>query len=279
MNLRSVKDFWHVQYRNPGLPHMQQGFVLPPEKMKEVDPFLLMAEDWFKRGVFSDHPHRGFQTITYVIDGRLEHSDNAGGYSILDAGDVQYMNAGGAARHAEEAYNDDLIHTLQLWLNLPKKDKFSDTFYQNIRLEDAPVVDIPGGHLRIYSGEFNGVKGPAESIYPFRMAELYLEKGAEFTIPFPGNEFVFSYVLAGTVQAGEGGSEMERSGTAIYETPGDGESGIHVKAASRMRMLFYSGAPIQEPVAAGGPFVMNTEAELEQAMIDYRNGKFGPSSQ
>ena len=117
--IRDVNRHWRVSYRQNGYPHVQQGWVLPPEQKEEFDPFILMAEDWFKRGTFSDHPHRGFQTITYVIDGRLEHIDNHGGHSILDAGDVQYMNAGWAARHAEEAVDDDLIHTLQLWLNLP----------------------------------------------------------------------------------------------------------------------------------------------------------------
>ncbi|WP_411815402.1 pirin family protein [Kurthia gibsonii] len=114
------KSFWYPTYNQNGYPHVQQAFLLPPERQQEFDPFILLAEDWFKRGVFGDHPHRGFQTVTYVVDGRLEHIDNAGGYSILDAGDIQYMNAGWAARHAEEAYEDDLIHTLQLWLNLPK---------------------------------------------------------------------------------------------------------------------------------------------------------------
>ena len=113
---RDVKNHWQVTYQQNGYPHVQQGWVLSPDRKDEFDPFILMAEDWFKRGTFSDHPHRGFQTITYVIDGRLEHIDNHGGHSILDAGDIQYMNAGWAARHAEEAVDDDLIHTLQLWL-------------------------------------------------------------------------------------------------------------------------------------------------------------------
>ena len=125
----------------------------------DFDPFILMAEDWFKRGTFSDHPHRGFQTITYVIDGRLEHIDNGGAREILEPGDVQYMNAGSGARHAEEGVDDDISHTLQLWLNLPKDLKTSDSSYQNVYVEDAPIVKIDGGEVRVYSGESTGGNG------------------------------------------------------------------------------------------------------------------------
>ncbi|PRO65466.1 pirin family protein [Alkalicoccus urumqiensis] len=278
MKQRKIQDHWQTTYEMQQLPGVQKGMILPPEKMQVHDPFLLMAEDWFKRGAFSDHPHRGFQTITYVIDGRLEHTDNSGGHSVLDAGDMQYMNAGKGARHAEEAVDDDLIHTLQLWLNLPKEDKMTESYYQNVRVEDAPVKEIEGGTLRVYSGEIDGIKGSAESVYPFRMAEVQLEEGAEYDIPFPGEETVFSFVLAGEVLLGEEEVKQSRAGTAVYEKE-PGASAVRIKAASRARILFYSGKPIQEPIAAGGPFVMNTEDEVRQAMKDYHAGRFGPSSQ
>ncbi|MET3574424.1 pirin family protein [Bhargavaea ullalensis] len=277
---REVNDHWRVRYQNPGLPHAQQGWVLPPGREEAFDPFILMADDWFKRGTFSDHPHRGFQTITYVIDGRLEHIDNAGGHSVLDAGDVQYMNAGSGARHAEEAYGDDLIHTLQLWLNLPEKLKGSESFYQNVRLEDAPSVSVDGGTVRVYSGDIAGVKGPMDSLVPITMAEISLREGAEYTHVLPENHNAFLYVLAGELEAGEAGTVLAKTDAATLTFREDGEqsrpSELKLRATGRTRLIIYSGVPLRETVVARGPFVMNTEEEIMQAFQDYRSGKFGP---
>ncbi|WP_213421391.1 pirin family protein [Bhargavaea massiliensis] len=277
---RDIKDHWRVRYQNPGFPHVQQGWVLPPGQEEAFDPFIIMADDWFKRGTFSDHPHRGFQTITYVIDGRLEHIDNAGGYSVLDAGDVQYMNAGSGARHAEEAYGDDLIHTLQLWLNLPERLKESDSFYQNIRVEEAPVVQVDGGAIRVYSGDVAGLKGPMESLVPITMAEVSLREGAEYTHVLPENHNAFLYVLAGELAAGESGTVLSKTDAATLTFNEEGEesapSELKLRANSRTRVLIYSGVPLRENVIARGPFVMNTEDEIRQAFFDYQAGKFGP---
>ncbi|CAM3901009.1 pirin family protein [Alkalicoccus chagannorensis] len=275
---RKIQESWQTAYDMQPLPNVQKGMVLPPEKMDMMDPFLLMAEDWFKRGAFADHPHRGFQTITYVVDGRLEHTDNSGGYSVLDAGDMQYMNAGGGARHAEEAVDNDLIHTLQLWLNLPKQEKFSTSYYQNGRYDEVPSVEQQGVRVKVYSGNINGTTGPVESVYPFRMAEVELEAGSSWQLELPGSETVFCFVLTGQVHAGEDKQPLSRAGTAVFEKA-DGDSTAQVTAETRARVLFYAGEPIGEPVATGGPFVMNSEEEIRQAMKDYHAGKFGPSSQ
>ncbi|QKS69983.1 pirin family protein [Paenalkalicoccus suaedae] len=276
---RKTIDSWQVEYEQLPYPNVQKGMVLSPEKMQQHDPFLLMAEDWFKRGAFSDHPHRGFQTITYVVDGRLEHFDNAGGHSILDAGDMQYMNAGGAARHAEEAVDDDLIHTLQLWLNLPKDQKFTDTYYENVRVDEAPTFDIDNGQVRVYSGDVAGTKGPTKSVYPFTMVEVYLKEGAEYELPLDAADTAFCYVLAGEASVGTDDVALSRAGVAVFERGEEGESTVLLKAKTRTRILVYAGTPIGEPVAAGGPFVMNTEDEIQQAFRDYHAGKFGPTSQ
>lgn len=276
--VRDVKKHWRVNYRQNGYPHVQQGWVLPPEQKEAFDPFILMAEDWFKRGTFSDHPHRGFQTITYVIDGRLEHIDNHGGHSILDAGDVQYMNAGWAARHAEEAVDDDLIHTLQLWLNLPKSLKTTTTSYQNVYVEDAPVVLIDGGQLRVYSGEIAGVKGPMESLVPITMTEILLKEGSSYEHVLPANHNSFLYVLAGSVEVGTSSIPLDKTdvATLTFDETSDAMSTLHLQATSRTRVLIYSGKPIREEYIAHGPFVMNTEEEIRQAFRDYHSGDFGP---
>lgn len=276
--VRDIDKHWRVNYRQNGYPHVQQGWVLPPEQKEAFDPFILMAEDWFKRGTFSDHPHRGFQTITYVIDGRLEHIDNHGGHSILDAGDVQYMNAGWAARHAEEAVDDDLIHTLQLWLNLPKSLKTTTTSYQNVYVEDAPVVLIDGGQLRVYSGEIAGVKGPMESLVPITMTEIWLKEGSAYEHVLPANHNSFLYVLAGSVEVGTSSTPLEKTdvATLTFDETSDAMSSLHLQATSRTRLLIYSGKPIREEYIAHGPFVMNTEEEIRQAFRDYHSGGFGP---
>ena len=276
---REVKDYWYPKYNKNGYPHIQQGFILSPDRNKEFDPFILMAEDWFKRGTFSDHPHRGFQTVTYVIDGRLEHIDNAGGYSILDAGDVQYMNAGWAARHAEEAYDDDLIHTLQLWLNLPKSLKHTETTYQNIYVEDAPVVNFEGGSIRVYSGEVAGVTGPMNSLVPITMTEISLREGAEYTHVLPENHNSFLYMLAGEMAFGDNETKIAKTGAATLSFHEEGSETNHselkIKAVSRSKVLIYSGVPIREEIALGGPFVMNTMEEIKEAFRDFQQGKFG----
>lgn len=275
---RDVATHWPVAYKQPGYPHVQQGWVLPPERKNEFDPFILMAEDWFKRDTFSDHPHRGFQTITYVIDGRLEHIDNHGGHSILDAGDVQYMNAGWAARHAEEAVDDDLIHTLQLWLNLPKALKTTTTSYQNVYVEDAPVVPINGGQVRVYSGEVGGATGPMDSLVPITMSEVSLKEGEVYEHVIPVNHNAFVYMLAGSVELGTSATPLEKThvATLTFDETAEGESGLRIKATSRTKLLVYSGKPIREDYIAHGPFVMNTEDEIRQAFRDYHAGVFGP---
>lgn len=276
--VRDVDNHWRINYRQNGYPHVQQGWVLPPEQKEAFDPFILMAEDWFKRGTFSDHPHRGFQTITYVIDGRLEHIDNHGGHSILDAGDVQYMNAGWAARHAEEAVDDDLIHTLQLWLNLPKSLKTTTTSYQNVYVEDAPVVMVDGGHLRVYSGEIAGVKGPMESLVPITMTEVWLKEGSAYEHVLPANHNSFLYVLAGSIEVGTSSIPLSKTdvATLTFDETSEAMSSLHLQATSRTRVLIYSGKPIREEYIAHGPFVMNTEEEIRQAFRDYHSGGFGP---
>ncbi|WP_214784040.1 pirin-like C-terminal cupin domain-containing protein [Exiguobacterium sp. S3] len=276
--IRDVNHHWRVSYRQNGYPHVQQGWVLPPEQKEEFDPFILMAEDWFKRGTFSDHPHRGFQTITYVIDGRLEHIDNHGGHSILDAGDVQYMNAGWAARHAEEAVDDDLIHTLQLWLNLPKSLKTTTTSYQNVYVEDAPLVPFDGGQLRVYSGEIAGVKGPMESLVPITMTEITLKEGGEYEHILPANHNSFLYVLAGSIEVGSSKIPLSKTdvATLTFDETSEAMSTLQLKATTRTWVLIYSGKPIREDYIAHGPFVMNTEEEIRQAFRDYHSGGFGP---
>ncbi|MYL71408.1 pirin family protein [Halobacillus litoralis] len=276
---REVKDHWYVQYQEMGFPAIQKGWVLPADRWRDFDPFILMAEDWFKKGTFPDHPHRGFQTVTYVVDGRLEHIDNAGGRDILEPGDVQYMNAGWAARHAEDGVEDDVAHTLQLWLNLPKDKKNSETIYQNVYGEEAPVVPFDGGAVKVFSGNVAGVEGPLDSIVPITLSEITLSEGAAFTLELPDNHNAFLYVLAGDVVAGENEVNVKKHGVGTLSFHEDGEGTSELKLISKKRrtkVLVYSGEPIREEIVPHGPFVMNSMEEIKQAYDDFRKGKFGP---
>jgi quercetin 2,3-dioxygenase len=281
--IRNVKDHWYVQYEEAMFPAIQKGWVLPPNRWMDFDPFILMAEDWFKRGTFSDHPHRGFQTITYVIDGRLEHIDNGGGRDILEPGDVQYMNAGWAARHAEEGVEDDIAHTLQLWLNLPKDLKNTETSYQNVYSEEAPVVNVDGGSVKVFSGDIAGVKGPLNSVVPITLTEISLEKGASYTLQLPETHNAFLYVLSGDLEFGDNKVALKKHGVATLTYDEDGseqnQSDLLIKSNSRRsRVLVYSGTPIREEIVPHGPFVMNTMEEIRQAYRDFQAGKFGPAA-
>ncbi|HWJ79552.1 MAG TPA: pirin-like C-terminal cupin domain-containing protein [Niallia sp.] len=278
---RTIKDHWRVTYEEVGFPSIQKGWVLPVERWKDFDPFILMAEDWFKRGTFPDHPHRGFQTVTYVVDGRLEHIDNAGGREILEPGDVQYMNAGWSARHAEEGVEDDIAHTLQLWVNLPKKLKHTDTTYQNIFSEEAPLVEFNGGFARVFAGDIAGVQGPMKSLVPMTITEISLEKNASYIHRIPESHNAFIYVLSGEVEFGNiNGVTLNKHsvGTLTFKEDGKdinlSELFIHAKSR-RCKVLIYSGVPIKEEIVPYGPFVMNTMEEIKQAFRDYHDGKFG----
>ncbi|PLR87775.1 pirin family protein [Bacillus sp. V33-4] len=278
---RNVKDHWYVKYEEVGFPSIQKGWILPVDRWADFDPFVLMAEDWFKRGTFSDHPHRGFQTVTYVVDGRLEHIDNAGGRDILEPGDVQYMNAGWAARHAEEGVDNDIAHTLQLWLNLPKHLKNTETTYQNIYSEDAPTVNFEGGSVKVFSGDIAGVKGPLNSLVPITLSEISLDNGVTYVHKLPETHNAFVYVLSGDMDFGGNQVNLKKHGvgTLTFNDGGNenNTSELVIKSNSRRsKVLVYSGTPIKEEIVPYGPFVMNTMEEIKQAYRDFRLGKFGP---
>ncbi|MFZ0077410.1 MAG: pirin-like C-terminal cupin domain-containing protein, partial [Exiguobacterium undae] len=181
-------------------------------------------------------------------------------------------------RHAEEAVDDDLIHTLQLWLNLPKRLKETTTSYQNVLLEDAPVVPFDGGQVRVYSGDIAGVTGPLDSLVPITMSEIALAPGATYTHVLPTNHNAFMYVLAGEIEAGANKTRLAKTmaATLTFDEQASGDSGLELTAVSRTKILIYSGQPIREETIAYGPFVMNTEDEIRQAYRDYHDGKFGP---
>lgn len=247
--------------------------LLEPGRWAEHDPFLLLAEDWFVPGTFPDHPHRGIETVTFVIDGELEHRDNHGGQGVLRAGDAQWMTAGRGIIHREEPRGR--VHTLQLWVNLPAADKMAAPGYQDLRAADMPVREGPGYQFRVFSGASGEVAAATRNHVPITMVEMLLEPGARAEQPVAGSDHAFCYVLGGRGRFGAAATPLE-AGQVAWLGRGQPASAsvLEVTADAPLRALFWAGRPLGEPVVARGPFVMNTEEQIRDAYADYRAGKF-----
>ena len=249
-----------------------------------ISPFLLLdyaGPHYFEptseqRGV-GQHPHRGFETVTIVYDGEVEHRDSAGNGGVIGPGDVQWMTAAGGIIH-EEYHSPAFAKTggpfrmIQLWVNLPAKDKMAPGGYQGILDADIPVVDLPdgAGKARIIAGELLGVKGPARTFTPINVWDVTLTRDADVTLDLPEGHTAMLVVLTGhvTVNGAQGAGEAE-----MILLGRDG-SGASIHADGDAKLLVLTGEPIDEPIVGHGPFVMNNEAEIRQAVDDYNSGKF-----
>jgi redox-sensitive bicupin YhaK (pirin superfamily) len=265
--VRSI-DETHVHAGMNAVHRVRQ--VLEPGQWREHDPFLMLAEDWFVPGTFGDHPHRGFETVTYVIDGAVEHRDNHGGHGVLRPGDAQWMTAGRGVVHSEEAGAGG-AHSLQLWVNLPSKLKMSEPRYQDLRGDEVPVRVEPGAMLRVYSGKSGGFTAPTRNLLAVTMVELRLDAGAEVRQELPDGDNCFVYLLEGAARFGDD-ERPARAGQVVWFERDRGDAVI--RADETTRAFLWSGPPIGEPVAQHGPFVMNTREELLQAFHDFQSGKF-----
>jgi len=268
-------------------PNVQQGMtdqhrvrplVPPGSDPKTVDPFLLMMEDWFPRGVFERHPHRGMETITYVIEGQLDHYDNYGHKGSLMAGDVQWMTAGRGIIHVEQPAEGTTVHLLQLWVNLPAADKMVEPRTQNLIGADLPVRRELGAEIRVFSGKSGDVTSPTKNYAPVTMLEVRLAAGARVGQELPADYNGFLVVLEGDGMIGSDQSPV-RAGDVVWlaRTDGDGRSEVQIAGGTApLRVLLFAGRPLREPVVARGPFVMNTEEQIRQANADYQAGRFEP---
>jgi redox-sensitive bicupin YhaK (pirin superfamily) len=254
-----------------------KSLIINPVRPELTDPFLVLAEDWFSSPGFEWHPHRGIETVTLVVDGVLEHGDNLGNAGALTTGDVQWMTAGRGIIHRELAFRNERAHTLQLWVNLPRKRKLAGTRYQDLLAARRPVIERDGTRIDLIAGRAGGVTGPAVNEWPISGAIITLEPGRRLDHVLPGRDRAFLYVLSGQVKiAGRTVTEGRvawsdpirgvRDSSIALET-GDGDTPSVV--------MVYSGEPMKEPIAFGGPFVMNTQAEIAQAYRDFHGGKFG----
>lgn len=230
-----------------------------------------------RRGV-GQHPHRGFETVTIVYAGEVEHRDSTGQGGVIGPGDVQWMTAGSGILHEEfhsEAYSRSggPFEMVQLWVNLPAKDKMTAPGYQAVLDSAIPEVALPdgAGRVRIIAGDFDGAQGPARTFTPMNVWDVRLVAGATATLPQAEGWTTLLVVLDGTVQV-NGEAVLRQTQMATLSTEGEG---VVIEANADAKVLLLAGAPIDEPVAGYGPFVMNTQAEIAEAIRDFNAGKFG----
>lgn len=250
------------------------------DQMGEVEyqPGEPRGTDW--------HPHRGFETVTYMIDGKFEHQDSHGGGGLITDGATQWMTAGSGILHietppAELVESGGTFHGVQLWVNLPKRDKFAPPRYQSIEGGDAGLIasDDGGALVRIIAGEIDGHRGPGATHTPITLAHATIENGARLNIPWQRDFNSLVYVLSGSGYVGPVGHPIKQGQLAVLG-PGDritvgAELAQDSSATTGIDVLFLGGRPIREPVFHYGPFVMNSRAELIEAVEDYQAGKFG----
>lgn len=252
--------------------------VIGQPRLRNLDPFLML--DQFRSddpnayiAGFPDHPHRGFETITVMLDGRMRHRDSRGNSGLITGGGIQWMTAGRGIVHSEMPEQEQgLMSGFQLWLNLPREEKMCAPFYQDMQADRIPVADLDGrGSARVISGDIFGVRGPVRPrpSEPL-LADIRLEPGHKVRVPTPRGHAAFAFVYQGSAKVG-GAAAQERKlailqpGESVEFEAGDQGAGV----------LFAAGKPFGEPIVQHGPFVMNSQEEIQRAFYDYHAGTLG----
>ena len=261
----------------------------PSRTLDFVDPFLLLDEmgpvDYapFEAVGAPDHPHRGFETVTYVLEGRMQHRDSQGNHGILGPGDVQWMTAGGGVVHSEMPEDEFYrtgghMHGFQLWVNLPARDKMMHPRYQDVPTARIPVAEGDEGlvRARVIAGEALGAEAVIDTRTPIMYIHFTVQPGGQVTQPVPAGWNVFAYVVDGEAEFGVPGRRATRGKIVLFGHDGDTVA-LNVTSSSTqpLEVLLIGGQPLNEPVARYGPFVMNTREEILQAVEDYRAGRMG----
>ncbi|MCW5889203.1 MAG: pirin family protein [bacterium] len=254
-----------------------------PGQAATISPFLLLdyagpaefAPTTARRGV-GEHPHRGFETVTIVYAGEVEHRDSSGGGGRIGPGDVQWMTAASGLVHEEFhgrrfAQTGGAFEMVQLWVNLPQKDKKAPPGYQGITSDRIPTVAFPGGHARVIAGRLGDATGPARTFTPIDVWDLRLDGAGPIDLPVPDGHTTLLVVLRGTVRIDDG-TTLGAAEVGVYDRAGEG---LRLAAAEGATALLLAGEPIREPLVGQGPFVMNYAGEIKQAMLDYQSGRMG----
>jgi hypothetical protein len=270
-----------------------EGFLVhrsfPTHLLPDVDPFMLLDEmgpmdlaAGQAKGA-PDHPHRGFETVTYLIDGRFEHKDSQGHSGKLGSGDVQWMTAGSGVIHSEMpekefARTGGRLHGFQLWVNLPRRDKMTKPRYQDIPRAKIPVAESADGRVKVkvIAGEALGKSAVIGTWTPIMYLHFILQPGTKFTQPVAQDFNAFAYVVGGSGLFGAYEKPAQREQVVLFANDGDKITmQVPDNAPSPLDVLLIAGLPLKEPVARYGPFVMNTKEEINQALDDYRSGRMG----
>jgi quercetin 2,3-dioxygenase len=278
------------RFGNPNMHWVGDGF--PVRSLfsynnfgRAISPFLLLDyggprdfEPTTQRRGVGQHPHRGFETVTIVYSGEVEHRDSTGNGGVIGPGDVQWMTAAGGIIH-EEFHSSSFaseggpFHMVQLWVNLPARDKMAAPGYQSILNADIPAVDLPdgAGSLRVIAGAYEGTKGPAKTFTPVNVWDVQLKRDASVHLDLPDGHNSIVVVLSGQVTVGG----AETTGEAEIVLLGSEGAGTIIEAKEDSKLLVLTGEPIEEPIVGYGPFVMNSETEIQQAIADFNSGQFG----
>lgn len=258
--------------------------ALPTRSVEYLDPFLFLnhhGPQVYKapnHGLpFGPHPHRGMETVTFILDGDISHKDSSGHESVIDAGGVQWMTAGSGLIHAEVSSDQfkregGKLEILQLWLNLPARLKMTTPFYKGLQREDIPSLTLDEGNVTVnlIAGPWGDHKAAFDIDRNVQLNTIYFRPGGQLTFPVPADHTIFFYVIKGTLNAN--GTPVKALHLAEFDHNGNE---LTVTADEESILLFGQAAPLNEPVVAQGPFVMNTQQQITEAYDDYRRGKFG----
>lgn len=280
--MRTIKRIHKAEYRP--IADLVTYSPLPTRSLQQIDPFIFLNHHGFQtypaqnQGLpFGPHPHRGMETVTFILEGDIMHKDSSGHESVIGPGGVQYMTAGRGLIHAEVSSSEFKkkggdLEILQLWLNLPAAKKMIQPNYVGLQKEEIPAFELDGGKLKVQQlfGEWDGVKGAFEGTFPLTLSTIYLKQGGKFEKEIPTEENIFFYIVSGELRI-NGEEILFRN---LVEFTNTGEK-IQVEALEDAILILGHARPFNEPMVAQGPFVMNTQQQIYEAYQDYQAGKFG----
>tara|TARA_B110000211_G_C14056247_1_gene543502 strand:+ start:1109 stop:1975 length:867 start_codon:yes stop_codon:yes gene_type:complete len=283
--LKKIKFTYTADQKNwVGNGFHVHGLLRPTEELnKFISPFVMLdyaspkefSNTSERRGV-GEHPHRGIETVTFAYQGEVEHRDSSGGGGIIKSGDVQWMTAGRGIVHdefhsVEFSKKGGVFEMVQLWINLPKKNKMAKPKYQEIRNEDIPIISLGSGtELRVIAGNFEGNKGPSSTFTKINLYDILSKVSKNISIKFSNGTNTVILIMRGELEIEN--KTFKDKNILIFEREGDE---INFKVSEDFKGLILNGEPIEEPIIAHGPFVMNTKEEIYQAFSDFQNGKMG----
>lgn len=280
--MRKIKKIHSAEYRP--IADLITYSPLPTRSLHMIDPFLFLNHHGFQtypphnNGLpFGPHPHRGMETVTFIVEGDIMHKDSSGHESVIGPGGVQYMTAGKGLIHAEVSSSEFKkeggdLEILQLWLNLPASKKMMTPNYIGLQKDEIPAFELNGGEIQVQQlfGEWNGVKGAFEGTFPITMSTVYLQEGAAFSKEIPEDENIFFYIVRGKLDVND--TPVPFRNLVEFQNSG---STLNINALEDSILILGHALPFNEPVIAQGPFVMNTQEQIYQAYQDYQEGKFG----